>query len=255
MKRLALVAVLAACGHPAVSPPRPAPYTLAVEPADAAVEADVRAEADAAIARIESFFGAPFARPFGFLVFGDRARLDAHWGAAWHQPDLHTECWMIGMGLADELSILSPTAWKAEACEHDAAKPGELRMLVTHELVHTYHQQRNPTVATDDAAAEALGWFVEGLATFASGQLDDGHLASAADAIASGAAPTRLADAWSGRYRYGVSGSLVAYIDATWGRAVLIELLAARTPDELLARLAIDEATLLARWQAWVTRE
>ncbi len=34
-----------------------------------------------------------------------RARLDAHWGAAWHQPDLHTECWMIGMGLADELSI------------------------------------------------------------------------------------------------------------------------------------------------------
>lgn len=255
MRRLALLAVVAACHHPVPSPAQPAPYALVVEPADAAVAADVRVEADGAIARIEGFFGAPFVRPFLLWVFGDRARLDAHWGAAWHQPDLHTECWMIGMGLADELSILSPTAWKAEACDHDPAKPSELRGLIAHELVHTYHQQRNPTVATDDAAAEAIAWFVEGLAVFVSGQLDDGHLAPARDAIASGAAPTRLADAWSGTYRYGVSGSLVAYVDATWGRAVLIELLAATTPDQILARLGVDEATLLARWQVWVTRE
>ena len=63
-----------------------------------------------------------------------------------------------------------------------------------------------------------------------------------------------VAEAHAGRYRYGVSGSLVAYVDATWSRAAVVDLLAVRSPDEVLARLGVDEATLLEGWRAWVTR-
>ena len=78
--------------------------------------------------------------------------------------------------------------------------------------------------------------------------------AEARQVLDAGAGPTSLAEAHAGRYRYGVSGSLVAYVDATWSRAAVVDLLAVRSPDEVLARLGVDEATLLEGWRAWVTR-
>jgi len=83
----------------------------------------------------------------------------------------------------------------------------------------------------------------------ASGQLDAEHKNAARDAIAAGRAPTKLAEAWSGRWRYGVSGSLVAYVDRTWGRRVVVAMLADTTQARLLSRLGVDEKTLLDRWQ------
>ena len=67
-----------------------------------------------------------------------------------------------------------------------------------------------------------MGWFVEGLAVYASEQRQRSHRNAARDAIAAGKAPKRLAEAWSGRYRYGVSGSVVEFVDRRDGQASML---------------------------------
>ncbi len=200
----------------------------------------------------ERFFGAPFKTAFVVRIYPDRRSLTAHWAAAWGMPGLTTECWMVAGGSGSELSLLSPRAWGADACEHDPADTVGLRRVIWHELVHVYHGQRNPH--PDFAGMDDLGWLLEGVATLASGQYDAQHRGDARAAIESGHAPVRLADAWTGRYRYGVAGSLAAFVDATWGRRMLLRLLGATTPAEALTALAITEPDLLDRWRAWVVQ-
>jgi hypothetical protein len=239
-----IVAALGCTSHP--------PYDLqAPGVADRAEIAAIRADVESQRRHIEAFFAAPFPRRFTVRVFPDRDALTAHWRAAWRQPDFQAQCWMVGNGLADEFSLLSPSRWRDQACEHDPADRAGLRRLISHELVHTYHSQINPRLA-DDATAEAVGWFIEGLATYVSGQLDDGHLAPASEAITRGKAPTELAHAFEGKYCYGVTGSLVAYIDRTRGRATLNRLLRAASQAEILAALGTTEADLLTAWRASV---
>ena len=48
--------------------------------------------------------------------------------------------------------------------------------------------------------------------------------------------------------------TLVGYIDATWGRDAIRDLLAVTTQAQLLARLGVTEQELLERWKAWVVR-
>lgn len=222
----------------------PSGAAAAASPANAAIATGV-AEARA---RIEAFFGKPFPREFDVRIFASRAELDAHWRVAWKMPELRSECWMVASGTASELAILSPDAWAKEACEHDAANAAHLRGLLAHELTHVYHGQHNPRPELD--GLDAIAWFAEGLAVYASGQLEEGHQATAREAIERGAAPAALADAWTGRYRYGVSGSLVRFVDRRLGRAELFALLAATTDAEILARLQLSEAELLAAWRA-----
>jgi hypothetical protein len=103
-----------------------------------------------------------------------------------------------------------------------------------------------------DKRPDELGWFVEGLAVLVSGQLDGPHAGDARAAIDAHWAPERLADAWSGRYRYGVSGSLVRYLDRRYGRATLKRLLSATDQAALLGRLHVSETELLEAWAASV---
>lgn len=157
---------------------------------------------------------------------------------------------MVASGVADEVRLLSPRAWTTEACEHDAEDELHLRRLVAHELVHAYHGQHNPS--PDFVDVSGIDWFAEGLATYASGQLEDPALASAREALERGAGPDSLARAWTGRYRYGVSGSLVAFVDRELGRGRILELLGASSGEELLALIGRDEEELLADWRVWV---
>jgi hypothetical protein len=215
-------------------------------PGDSAVAAAIAADARAARARIEAFFERPFEEPVLVRIFPDRAAFDAYTTDAW---GFATECWMVGAGATHELLLLTPGAWAAEACDHDPEDPEELAELVAHELVHVYHMQRNPSKEFE--GADEIGWFVEGLATYVSGQLDGGgHRARAREALTAGELPARLADAWSGPYRYGVSGTLVEYVDRLGGRAVLNTLLQATRQSEILAALGVDEPTLLEGWRA-----
>lgn len=199
-------------------------------------------------AKVESFFGKPFAAPVRVSISPTRATFDASLPAKWELTP--TQCWMVGVGGGNLFALLSPSAWSTDACEHDGNDTGHIQEVVTHELTHVYHGQRNPTgdfIGMDDA-----GWFVEGLAVLVAGQLTSGNRPTAAQAIASGAAPAHLADAWSGKFRYGVSGSMVAFIDASFGRAKLIELLGDVTNAQILNRLGLTETEFMARWKIWV---
>jgi hypothetical protein len=197
---------------------------------------------------VEHFFGHRFKKAFEVEVFPDRVAFDEYFRKRWKVPQ--TAAWMVASGVADRLVILSPHVWKTQAAEHDSADAEHIGDLVTHELVHVYHAQHNPR--SDFEGMDDTGWFVEGLAVYVSGQLERSHRADAREALKAGKGPTRLADAWSGRYRYGVSGSLVEFIDNRYGREMVRKLLPVVSNDEAMKQLNITEVEFLAAWRAHV---
>jgi hypothetical protein len=201
--------------------------------------------------KVERFFNQPFKKAFEIELFPDRAAFDEYFRKRWKVPK--TEAWMVAAGVADRMMILSPRVWKAQAVEHDPADAGHVRDLLAHELVHVYHGQYNPRPDFD--GMDDSGWFVEGLAVYASGQLARSHRTAARDALNSGKAPTRLADAWSGKYRYGVSGSMVEFIDKRYGRDVVKKLLAVVNNEEALKLLKITEPQFLEAWKRYVSAQ
>lgn len=214
------------------------------------VVADVRSDLAWAENRISDAFG-PFPDSVSVKIFPHREGFSAALREAWGIPE--TACWMVGAADDRSLFLLSPGAWRDEACEHDPGDETHRRMLVAHEAVHVFHGQVNPS--EDVGLLEDIGWFVEGLATYVSGQLGAFHSGRAAEALADGGGPERLADAWSGPHRYGVAGSLVACIDERWGRPTLEAALEVTTEDELLGLLETTEADLLADWEGWLREE
>lgn len=222
-------------------PSAPAQAKPAKEPAKEAPE-------DARVAKarevVTTFFGAAFPREFGVTVSPDRKAFDAHLKEAYGWPG--SECWMVATGIDKGIVILDPAVWKTDACEHDGTNEAHVLGIVTHELVHVYHGQQNKT--GDFTGMDDLGWFVEGLAVYASGQLDVEHADKDQEALKKNAGPKDLKTAWSGRYRYAVCGSLVRYIDQKFGREKLVALLAVTTPDEFHATLGATEAELLRDW-------
>lgn len=213
----------------------------------AATVALVRSDLGLAEARIRDLLGA-FPDTVSVRLLPDRADFDAALRAAWGVPE--TACWMVGAAGDHVLFLLSPDAWEDEACEHDPKDHAHRRMLVAHEAVHVYHGQVNPS--DDLGSLEDIGWFIEGLATYASGQLDARHAGRAAEALAAGQAPASLAEAWAGPYRYGVAGSMAAFIDDRWGRETLRRSLRATSAAELLGLLGVGEDEFLEEWRAWV---
>ncbi|MSR63800.1 MAG: hypothetical protein EXS08_15350 [Planctomycetes bacterium] len=228
-----------------------APFQLDFQPVDAETAQELEPVLREAVRTVETWFGAPFPVPFTITLQPDRAAFDASFPPEWGVA--HTECWMVASGVATGVQLLSPRVWKAQACEHDPADARHVAQLLTHELVHVYHGQHNPS--PDFVDTNGIDWFAEGLATLASGQLASEHAGHAREALASGLGPTSLATAWTGRYRYGVSGSLVAFVEHERGRAVVIQMLGASSGEELLELAGMSEAELLERWRAAVRTE
>ena len=249
---LALAFLSLACVAAPVEPPGPESrepvgptLEIALTPADEAERLRLAGILESGARRIEQFFGASFPEPIRVEVLPDRASFTAWFPEEWGMGE--TACWMVAAGVADGMALLSPRVWEEEACEHDPADPTHVRDLVVHELVHVYHGQHNPT--RDFAGAESVGWFAEGLATYASGQLESGHRARAREAVAAGHVPARLEEAWSGPYRYGVAGTLVEWLDARVGREVLFAMLAVTDTRELVALAGADEESILRSWR------
>ncbi len=251
-----LLAGAAGCLGPARAaddPPAPA-ASLVLTLAHGAEDALVARELEGLLADggrvVEAFFELPFRRPIAVAVLPNRAAFTAWFPPEWGLGE--TACWMVAAGVDERLAILSPRVWETEACEHDARDEEHVRDVVVHELVHSFHGQYEPT--RDFEGAEEIGWFLEGLATYVSGQLDRGHRERAREAVATGAVPAELESAWSGPYRYGVCGTLVAYVDATFGRDALREMLGMTREAELLGILGLTEEELLAGWREYVLR-
>jgi hypothetical protein len=189
----------------------------------------------------------PFPDTVSVWILPSREAFTAALSEAWGIRE--TACWMVGGADDHSLFLLSPGVWGDEACEHDPGDPEHRQMIVTHEAVHVYHGQVNPS--PDIGLLEEIGWFVEGLATYVSGQLEASHAGRAAEAVETGVAPERLADAWSGPYRYAVSGSMVRFIDERWGRETLNEALHEQTEAEVLDVLGVSEEAFVGGWEAW----
>ena len=161
-------------------------------------------------------------------------------------PDFKSQCWMVASGIAHRLDILSPRIWKTQACEHDINDTTATKKLVIHELVHVFHGQNNPSPTFENI--ENIDWFVEGIAVFASGQLDEGRFNRAKSHILEKGIPTKLADIWKGENKYGFAGSIVKVIDDKYGREVLIKLITYTKATEILDALNVSEKELMKEW-------
>lgn len=224
----------------------------AFDPLTAAVKAEGRLPVLAVVSQgrldVEKFFGGKFPRPFEIRVVADRAGFDKLAAERWGMPQ--TQCWMVGVGTASVLGLLDPAAWKTDACEHDPDDADHLQRLVTHEMVHVFHGQHCPRPEFD--GMDEMGWFVEGLAVHASGQLDDKSRARLRRALSDGKGPATLADVWSGAIRYPAAGTLIEYVESKHGRGMLVRLMAVTTNAEAMALLGTTEQRLLADWRAFV---
>jgi hypothetical protein len=238
---------------PSLSPARAqkTPWTITASPGDQELVPVLDGCLRAGQRRIEQFFGHSFEKSFGVDVFPSRSKLDGYLKKRWQIPP--TERWMVALGVADKMLILTPRVWKSEADEHDPKDQTHLRELIAHEMVHVYHGQHNPTGDFD--GMDDLGWFVEGLAVLVSGQLDHSHKDAARKAVSEGKAPTQLAKAWSGPHRYGVCGSMVRFVDLRYGRQMVWKLLPETKPENVLGLLKLSEKEFLRSWQEFVMKE
>jgi hypothetical protein len=242
------IAPIATIAHPGAAAAQETSLTFDIAAADSAVAPAIEAYAREGVALAEAAFGAPFPRPVTVHVYPDRASFDRHLVESWGMPEV--ACWMVGGAEEEALVLLSPRVWREEACDHDPGDAAHVRDLVAHEIVHVYHMQANPSNAFD--TVQGLDWFVEGLATYVSGQLERSHAARAREAVEKGEEPKSLDDAWTGPYRYGVSGSLTAFLAELVGRDGLVALLGATTRDEALLAAGLSEVEFLERWREWV---
>jgi len=213
------------------------------------VEGVLRGAVDAGQKRVEEYFGRPYSKPFIVEVLSSRGEMDAAFAQRWETPK--TACGVVAAGVADRLFVLSPHVWKTESCVKDAS-PAHVGEIVGHELVHVFHGQHGPSGDFHDM--DELAWFVEGLATLVSGELDRTHAGEARAALAAGKGPKSLKTAWSGRYKYGVSGSLVRFIETTRGRAIVDRLLRLGTNAAVMATLRTTEGAFLSDWRKEVRK-
>jgi hypothetical protein len=202
------------------------------------------------IETVTEFFGGPYAKDFDVYIHPNRRSLDSTWQHDWKMPDFKSECWMVASGVAYRMDMISPKTWQKESCEHSYTDKIKARLLITHELVHVFHGQHNPS--PDFSNITGIDWFVEGLATYASGQCDAARIADVKKAIAEEKVASSLDQFWSGKLKYGLSGSMVMYIDHKYGREKLIGLLGFTDIGDLLSALGTDEAGLLDGWREFM---
>ncbi|HEY0751776.1 MAG TPA: hypothetical protein VGD26_11510, partial [Chitinophagaceae bacterium] len=193
-------------------------------------------------------FSQDYAASFTVYSHPHRSSLDSTWQKDWNMPGFKSECWMVASGVATRVDMISPKYWDTQSCEHSYLNTEKTRQLITHELVHVFHGQQN--ISKDFSNTEGIDWFVEGLATYASGQLDPGKLSEIKMAIKDSKVPTTLDKFWTGKLRYGLSGSLVMYIDLKHDRNTINELLKFNKIADILSTLNTSEEQLLSDWKA-----
>ncbi len=199
---------------------------------------------------VTTFFQSAYPDQFDVYIHPDRISLDSTWQKDWNMPGFKSQCWMVASGVADKLDIISPKRWDSLACEHTYSNSTETKRLITHELVHVYHGQQN--VSPDFSDVTGIDWFVEGLATYASGQCDSIRINEVKKAVVANEIPTELNKFWTGNLRYGLSGTVVMYLDKRYGRDKLVSLLEYNSITELMDSLETTESDIIAGWKNYL---
>lgn len=227
-------------------------YQLFYTPLDRDNIKDYNLLIEKGIQSTRDFFNGSFKIQFDIRVHPHRHSLDSTWQKDWKMPDFKSECWMVASGVANKLDVISPKRWDKEACEHVYSDGVKTQQLITHELVHVYHGQLN--ASPDFSNVEGIDWFVEGLATHASGQCDSRRIDEIKKAIAANKIPAGLDNFWTGNLKYGLSGSMVMFIDHHYGRTKLKELLPFSKKSEILSALHTTETDLLKNWREYIEK-
>lgn len=196
---------------------------------------------------VEAFFGTPFKGDYTIYIHPTRESLDSTWQKDWGFPGFNSQCWMVASGVADRLDVISPKRWDSLSCEHVYTESTKTQNLITHELVHVYHGQLNKS--PDFSEVNGLDWFIEGLAVYASGQCDAERIKEVKLALDKNEIPEELNRFWSGPLKYGLSGTVVMYLDQEYGRDRLNSLLQFSDIQDLTRMLAISEAELIEGWK------
>jgi len=200
----------------------------------------------------QKFFGSSFKNNFDVFVHSSRESMEKQWQKDWGMPDFKSECWMVASGVASKLDLLSPLVWQSQACEHNFENKEEIQRLITHELVHVYHGQNNPS--PDFSNTQGIDWLVEGLAVYASGQCDQERLEKVKASVAEGKYPEQLEKFWTGNLKYGYAGSMVLYIDKVYGREKLKTTMKLTSLSDVLKVLAVNEGTLVKGWKEFILK-
>jgi len=200
-----------------------------------------------------NFFPNSRIKEFDVYVHPNRQSLDSAWQKDWNMPDFKSECWMVASGIANKLDVISPKQWSIESCEHNYSDTVGTQRLITHELVHVFHGQHN--LSPDFNDIDGIDWFVEGLATYVSGQMDAKRIAQVKELINSKGAPQSLNKFWTGNYKYALAGSMVMSIDKKYGRSKLFELLKFNKLDGILSSLNTTEEGLVSNWREFMQHE
>ena len=222
-------------------------YTLHYTSADQNIIKKIDNDLQSGIDHIVNYFHHSFPQKFDVYIFPDRALLNKQWQKDWGDSSFQSQCWMIASGVAHRLDILSPNIWAKQACDHNGSDTTEIRQVVWHELVHVFHGQHNPDHTFN--YIEKLDWLVEGVATFVSGQLGDTRLQRIKQLSKENKTPLTLDNFWKGQEKYGLSGSMVAYIDKTYGREKLFALLKFTSKTDALKSLGVSEEQLIKNWK------
>lgn len=226
-------------------------YTIFYTEADKPEKDEYNKFISTGINSVNSFFNDHYKKDFDVYIHPGRHSLDSTWQKDWNMPTFKSECWMVASGVASRLDAISPKTWAKESCEHNYADKIKTQQLITHELVHVFHGQFNPSPDFSDATG--MDWFVEGLATYASGQLDTARLKEIKNAISKNSIPNSLDKFWTGKLKYGLSGSVVMYIDKIYQRTKLKELLRYNKLTDLLGSLKLTEEELIDSWKKYIT--
>ncbi len=228
-------------------------YTLYYKKSDEIHKMEYLKFIEQGVQSVRAFFKEPFQKEFEIYIHPNRLSLDRQWQKDWNMPDFKSECWMVASGVAVKLDAISPANWDAEACEHSYSDKLKTQQLITHELFHVYHGQFNKS--PDFSDVENIDWLVEGLATYASGQCDKERIEEVKKALTQNEIPTSLDKFWTGKLKYGLSGSMVMFIDNYFGRAKLSELLKFNKKTEVLGSMQMTEERLLKNWKDYVLRK
>ncbi len=205
----------------------------------------------AGVKSTESFFSTSFAKDFKIYIHPTRSSLDSSWQIDWSMPNFKSECWMVASGIATKLDMISPKLWDSLSCEHKYSDKVRTQQLITHELIHVFHGQKN--ASPDFSNVEGIDWFVEGLATYASGQCDSSRIAEIKKAISENNIPDALDNFWTGKLKYGLSGTVVKFLDHKFGRKKITELLPFSKKQDILSFLDITETQLLEEWKSYIS--
>jgi hypothetical protein len=218
--------------------------------ADQETVSGLKATVRSSVERVTAFVGLPYVSALEVVVYPDHAQLDTRVREIWSIPaTIALDCRAVGSAARTGIYILSPRVWPSEACGLPNT-PDLVMGAVAHELVHALHIQQQRAQQPAEPLFVSTRWILEGLAVYASGQSEREFAPQAPSRFAAGFAPKTFQELYDDSAFYGLAGSLVKYIDVTYGRAKLRRLITARSNADALAAVGLTESELLGAWRA-----